>query len=458
MCYHSALSVLSVASTTEEGEKMKMAEFGVEYLFHPVGQGLFASGRLLSQEKEIFNWVYDCGSMSIKTVEKAINNFQIEGDIIDLLAISHFDKDHVSGVIKLIEKHEVDTIFLPYLALPIRILQAVQSEGEISLEYTEFILDPVAFLTRIARGRIRQIVFALPNDRDESLGEGAPERDPEDKEAFIKAKLIFDPADKTEEILEDLNLNVEESEKISVKFTQKIFWVVYNNRVIWEFIPHNDAKLAKNISPKFPPPEISEKINQFKEAKDEISRKDILEKIRAYYEKEFGKTKRNEISLFLYGGLEAKQETGLIRWYQFPSNHYFGGPFARNFCCFYGECVFCRLFQMRHPSKIAILYTGDGNLRKRDGTINENYGALRKRLTRKRLGQLLALQAPHHGAIGNWPLGLADEINLDFSVFSAGSRNHYGHPHQDVLNDFKKTQIVKVDERVGLFLRAWFEV
>jgi hypothetical protein len=45
---------------------MKMAEFGVEYLFHPVGQGLFASGRLLSEKNEIFNWDYDCGSMSEK--------------------------------------------------------------------------------------------------------------------------------------------------------------------------------------------------------------------------------------------------------------------------------------------------------------------------------------------------------------------------------------------------------
>ena len=71
-----------------------MAEFGVEYLFHPVGQGLFASGRLLSQEKEIFNWVYDCGSIPDDNVKSAIENYKIDGHIIDLLAISHFDKDH----------------------------------------------------------------------------------------------------------------------------------------------------------------------------------------------------------------------------------------------------------------------------------------------------------------------------------------------------------------------------
>ncbi len=39
-----------------------------------------------------------------KNVEAAIHNFQVKDDTIDLLAISHFDKDHVSGVVKLLRK------------------------------------------------------------------------------------------------------------------------------------------------------------------------------------------------------------------------------------------------------------------------------------------------------------------------------------------------------------------
>jgi hypothetical protein len=415
---------------------MKMAEFGVEYLFHPVGQGLFASGRLLSEKNEIFNWDYDCGSMSEKNVEAAIHNFQVKDDTIDLLAISHFDKDHVSGVVKLLEENKVDTIILLYLALPIRILQAVQSDGEISLEYTEFILNPFAFFNRIARDIIKQIVFVLPIDQDELLDDEHPGKDPEGKADSKKAKLNFNPVKKPEEFLDDLKLNAEDSKKISV--TQKPFWVFYENRVIWEFIPHNDEKLSENISRDFLE-EISEKIDRFRRVDDAIGRKEILKAIRTDYEACFGKTKSNEISLFLYGGPILKRERGLIGWHQFPSNHYFDGPFARNFCCFYGGCVFCSFLRKSHSAKISILYTGDGNLRKSDGTKNENYITLENRLTKKRIGQLLALQAPHHGAKDNWPLGLASEISPDFSVFSAREGNKH-HPHEVVLSDFKKNK------------------
>jgi metal-dependent hydrolase (beta-lactamase superfamily II) len=135
-----------------------------------------------------------------KNVEAAIHNFQVKDDTIDLLAISHFDKDHVSGVVKLLEENKVDTIILPYLALPIRILQAVQSDGEISLEYTEFILNPVAFFNRIARDRIKQIVFVLPTDPDELLDDEHPGKDPEGKADSKKAKLNFNPVKKTRRI------------------------------------------------------------------------------------------------------------------------------------------------------------------------------------------------------------------------------------------------------------------
>ena len=82
------------------------------------------------------------------------------------------------------------------MALPIRILQAVQSDGEISLEYTEFILNPVAFFNRIARDKIKQIVFVLPIEPDELLDDEHPGKDPEGKADSKKAKLNFNPVKK----------------------------------------------------------------------------------------------------------------------------------------------------------------------------------------------------------------------------------------------------------------------
>lgn len=60
--------------------------------FHPVGQGAFYSERINE-----FNFVYDCGSSSNKEGrEKVVSQSFDKDDVIDLLAISHFDEDHIN--------------------------------------------------------------------------------------------------------------------------------------------------------------------------------------------------------------------------------------------------------------------------------------------------------------------------------------------------------------------------
>lgn len=79
----------------------------------PVGQGLFYSGSI---DENKFNFIYDCGSSSIdisRIVDKFIENSSTS--VIDMLVISHFDKDHVSGLPYLLNKIEkVRKIFIPY--------------------------------------------------------------------------------------------------------------------------------------------------------------------------------------------------------------------------------------------------------------------------------------------------------------------------------------------------------
>jgi glyoxylase-like metal-dependent hydrolase (beta-lactamase superfamily II) len=80
--------------------------FNAEFTFHNVGQGLFYTGEI-SSNKSIFRFVYDCGQdNSNKNVCSAVDAFHsrvMDGDIgnekplINLLIISHFHYDHVSG-------------------------------------------------------------------------------------------------------------------------------------------------------------------------------------------------------------------------------------------------------------------------------------------------------------------------------------------------------------------------
>lgn len=66
--------------------------------FHPVGQGAFYTEKHIKGDK-CSNIVYDCGSNS-KDVDwdRVIRDAFKEGEVIDLLFISHFHADHINGL------------------------------------------------------------------------------------------------------------------------------------------------------------------------------------------------------------------------------------------------------------------------------------------------------------------------------------------------------------------------
>ena len=70
----------------------------------PVGQGLFYSGTIKYENNQNFNFVYDCGSSSMN-IDEIVDHY-VETSLIDktldMLVISHFDEDHISGIPKLL--------------------------------------------------------------------------------------------------------------------------------------------------------------------------------------------------------------------------------------------------------------------------------------------------------------------------------------------------------------------
>ena len=81
------------------------------FTFHGIGQGLFYSGTIKHENQEnAFNFVYDCGSESLEKLGEP--TLQVEE--IDFIAISHFHKDHINGIPKLLEKYHVKKIYIPY--------------------------------------------------------------------------------------------------------------------------------------------------------------------------------------------------------------------------------------------------------------------------------------------------------------------------------------------------------
>ncbi|MFZ7306316.1 hypothetical protein ACLS0J_09170, partial [Avibacterium avium] len=91
--------------------------------------------------------------------------------------------------------------------------------------------------------------------------------------------------------------------------------------------------------------------------------------------------------------------------------------------------------------KNAILYTGDGELKKQS-----DLQSLVSALGQDRIERIFAFQVPHHGAKGNSYKGLAADLKPNMSIFSAGENSKYKHPHPIVFFDFKNHTPIFVNE------------
>lgn len=164
----------------------------------PVGQGGFHVGALatidsqrpgivgskgLSRFREAdFLYVYDCGSEPKKQVVREIGRFAKERTRrkLDMLFLSHFDRDHICGTPDLLSKtkgFQVDTILLPFVDDAERIIAFARTaaasatgNGAISRFFREMIVDPVGTLQGFDP---RQIIQVAAGDGGPPI-EGSP--------------------------------------------------------------------------------------------------------------------------------------------------------------------------------------------------------------------------------------------------------------------------------------------
>lgn len=84
---------------------------------HPVGQGAFYSEQFMDwkgSRKAMI--VYDCGSNNTSGLMTELSSFFNKGDVIDVLFISHFHRDHTNGIKKLLALGvKIDTLVIPLI-------------------------------------------------------------------------------------------------------------------------------------------------------------------------------------------------------------------------------------------------------------------------------------------------------------------------------------------------------
>ncbi|STO64086.1 DNA internalization-related competence protein ComEC/Rec2 [Haemophilus parahaemolyticus] len=377
--------------------------------FWNVGQGLFSSGRIQMGNAPSFHWVYDCGTNSSqKLIQNAVQKYnqQENNADIDLLVLSHFDKDHISGVKELLKnKRKIKRWVVPYYPLWQRLVIASLLDIQPDDEEWAFYQNPIQYLKTDFAEELNETKFLLlPEKENES--EISISLDPsnfDDVLSFETTEKLSNEFDKSEQNLHWLNPN---KALLFRKGEEQFEFVLYN-------VPfHLLAKVPTNLTA------FQKQVEQIIQSHQSNST-DPTPALKTLYTLAFGNGSKNKniISQYLY-----------IRNIKPPSfwgmgnNHIFDVSIGNE-----NEIAVIP----KDKTKNAILYTGDAFLN--DLPLLTD---LTQSLGVERMARIYCLQVPHHGSKHNWQQGLANIFSPCLSVFSADSQRRNGHPHGEVLKDF----------------------
>lgn len=132
-----------------------------------VGQGSFHAGSLSSGSASV-HYVYDCGTQPgyegalEREVDVAVG--RLEGRV-DLLYLSHFHRDHTSGVRRLLERAEVRRVVIPYTPASERVMAlaaSVRAGAPLDDWYLDLVSDPAGFFEAAGAG----VTEVLPETDD----------------------------------------------------------------------------------------------------------------------------------------------------------------------------------------------------------------------------------------------------------------------------------------------------
>ncbi len=396
--------------------------------FYGVGQGLFSYGEVAhAKSGAAFRWVYDCGTLSSQALLTRAINHLCSHDLtrkphLDLVAISHFDKDHISGLVELLKRCSVGVLLLPYAQLWKRLLLAFEDEKGLDADFLKFLVHPVRYLANVSDAQIDKIVFVQAGAEDGPLND---REQPEEGSEFNFEVVARE--EWNEEWRKDLDGG---SSNVQVEVLKKGALLAWHG--CWEFVPYNDSDISsKDWQTK------KERIESFREQLIEDPDISILNAIKATYDEAFGSNPkaRNLISLFLYAGQMPNEKRGF--WESFRGHRY-----NHRLSIDYRSGFF----------KSGIFYTGDGYL---DTAIClQRFKAF---MGPRRINRPLAFQVMHHGSSGNWRAGLAKQFRPSISVFSSDPlRGKKPHPHANVVRDFLPYNPVQVDKFHSLEIFACF--
>lgn len=426
----------------------------VLYNFHPVGQGVFSSGMIVPDDgsnKRVW-WVFDCGTHLKR--HHALRNAEIDNLVamigvtsagrrprIDLVFISHFDKDHVNGLLRLLERFEVGRLVLPFIPLHERLLIAFSGRSvKRPHPWQLFITAPSRYIQGTDGIQVDRLTVVPPSGSDGPRDDNDGDSQPRDDDPI---DIVPRPSEPPEEVSAFDNLG---SAGIRIEWLAQGASLKVGNA--WEFVPYNDQSTVLRATPPFRQ-RAKQLADELINATCNVTRAAKKDQIVAWYGAHHGTTapEKNLISLFLYAGplfRPKRVKLGELnphippQWLLHCASLYHWPPY----------------YHVGQQSTHAILYTGDGFLKK-----PEQLSEMLNYFGRARIEQPKVVQVMHHGSRSSWHRGVADALAPEYSIFCAYEHGLYFHPHDDVWKDFEGYGRWICGEHAGegfrLYQRLW---
>jgi hypothetical protein len=428
-----------------------MAKWQASYNFHPVGQGLFTSGAVIAGGSEPFWWVFDCGTYLSAHFKDLSNQIAALLDLVtesrmdcapklDVVFISHFDRDHICGLIELLRTFNVGRLVLPYMSLRKRMSIMLDTKSGSLKPWQVFALDPIRYISSTPGINVQRISLVPPSNYPEQDDGASIELPLLDDGLIIEPPPLRPPVTFDEDYLPG-SYPIEWLSP-SAKFLVKS---------VWEFIPYNDSSFEKKVSGPFQ--KIIRKLsNTILDPSYPGSREAVKRSMERIYNKKFGaKDKaRNLISLFVYtGAIDCSSDNDHSF---FTSNQLTARDFENinrwQYCMCAPFYFWNYVYAVDISTPKSLLLTGDGSLKTKK-RLNE----LVAYLGEQRIENVRVLQVMHHGAITSWHDEVARVINPEYSVFCAFPFGQHPHPHPAV--EFALRAHGPIYCRVGYGFSLW---
>jgi len=149
--------------------------FNQEFTIHPVGQGLFYSGKITHNNQVKFRMVFDCGSITAGAGQEEVELYRdadfLGKKVLDLLVISHFDQDHVNHIGKLLaDGIKVKKLVMPFISFSERLFLVAKfidlNDGFNPDDdfFLRFVIDPLGAMNENLDGDSE--IFLIENGSD----------------------------------------------------------------------------------------------------------------------------------------------------------------------------------------------------------------------------------------------------------------------------------------------------